>query len=277
MLVGRTQLARELASLGVRSGAVALVHCRMSALGTVVGGAETVIRALLDVVGPEGTLVAYVGWDDAPPDDLDALAPAERELVLAEQPVYDPSIGRARRDHGRVAEALRTWPGAVHSGHPEAGVTAVGRDAPAVALPHPLDDAYGPGTPYARIVERGGQVVLLGAPLETVTLVHHAEAIAQVPGKRRITWRCPVLVDGGREWRTLQDIDTSCGALSYERITGGLDYVEYFVRAALERGAGRSGPLGSGAGHLLDARRLTDCAVELIESAFASPGATAID
>ena len=29
-----------------------MVHCRMSTLGCVVGGAETVVRALLDVVGP---------------------------------------------------------------------------------------------------------------------------------------------------------------------------------------------------------------------------------
>ena len=67
-----------------------------------------------------------------------------------------------------MAEALRTWPGAVHSGHPEAGVAAVGREAEAVALPHPLDDGYGTGTPYARVVERDGQVVLLGAPLDTI-------------------------------------------------------------------------------------------------------------
>jgi aminoglycoside 3-N-acetyltransferase len=275
VLVGRTQLARELAALGLRPGAVALVHCRMSALGTVVGGAETVVRALLDAVGPDGTLVAYLGWEDAPPDDLDALASADRGLVLAEQPVYDPATGRARRDHGRIAEVLRTWPGAVHSGHPEAGVAAVGREATAVALPHPLDDAYGAGTPYARVVERGGQVVLLGAPLDTVTLVHHAEAIASVDGKRRIAWQCPVLVDGRRRWRTLHDIDTRAGALPYERLTGGADYVEYFARAALGRGAGRSGQLGAGTGHVLDARRLTETTVRLIEAAF--PAHAAVD
>lgn len=240
----------------------------MSALGRVIGGAETVIRALLDTVGPDGTVVAYVGWQDGPPDDLDLLAPGDREVVLAEQPVYDPDLGRARRDHGRVAEALRTWPGAVCSGHPEAGVVAVGRDAAAIARPHALDDAYGPETPYARVVERGGQVVLLGAPLDTVTLVHHAEAIAGVEGKRRVAWRCPVLVDGTREWRTLTDIDTSSGALPYDGITGGADYVEYFAQAALAGGAGRSGPLGAGTGHVLDARRLTEATVELIEAAF---------
>jgi aminoglycoside 3-N-acetyltransferase len=273
VLVGRTKLAGQLAALGLRPGVVALVHCRMSALGTVVGGAETVIRALLDVVGPAGTLVAYVGWEDAPPDDLDVLAPVDRELVLREHPPFDPKRGRARRDHGRVAEAIRTWPGAIHSGHPEAGVAAIGYDAKAVARLHPFDDAYGEGTPYARVVERNGQVVLLGAPLTTVTLVHHAEAIARVEGKRRVSWRCPVLVAGKREWRTLHDIDTSSGALAYERITGGRDYVEHFARAALDAGAGRSGPLGAGTGHVFEARRLTEGTVELIEAAFGpSPG-----
>jgi aminoglycoside 3-N-acetyltransferase len=109
----------------------------MSSLGTVVGGAETVVRALLDAVGPAGTVVAYTGWEDAPPDELQGLSPEDRWLVLTEQPAYDPTVARARRDHGRLAEALRTWPAAVHSGHPEAGVAAVGRDAEAIALPHP--------------------------------------------------------------------------------------------------------------------------------------------
>jgi aminoglycoside N3'-acetyltransferase len=58
--------------LGLEPGGVAMVHCRMSALGCVVGGAETVVRALLDALGPDGTLMAYTGWQDAPPDDLDA-------------------------------------------------------------------------------------------------------------------------------------------------------------------------------------------------------------
>ena len=277
MLVGRPLLARDLGALGVRPGAIAFVHCRMSALGTVVGGAETVIRALLDVVGPAGTLVAYTGWEDAPPDDLDALAQADRELILAEHPAYDPAVARARRDHGRVAEALRTWPGAVHSGHPEAGIAAVGPDAREIALPHPLDDAYGEGTPYERVVERSGQVVLLGAPLDTVTLVHHAEAVARVHGKRRVEWRCPMLVDGTREWRTLHDIDTGSGALPYERIAGAVDYVEHFARQALERGTGRSGPLGGGTGHVFEAAALVAGTVASIEAAFARSPTRALD
>ena len=63
-----------------------MVHCRMSALGRVVGGAETVVRGLLDALGPDGTLMAYTGWQDEPPDDLDALDGRTRRICLKEHP-----------------------------------------------------------------------------------------------------------------------------------------------------------------------------------------------
>lgn len=274
MLVARSRLARDLGNLGVAPGRVTMVHCRMSALGCVVGGAETVVRALLDALGPEGTLVAYTGWQDAPPDDLDTLDEETRRVYLEEHPLYDPRVALASRDHGRVPEALRTWPEARHSGHPEAGVAAVGPFADALTASHPYDDAYGAGTPYARLVELGGQVAVLGAPLETVTLVHHAEAIATVPGKRRVSYGSPVIVEdtGERLWRTFSDIDTSEGALPYERVLGEEDYIEHIARSALAAGKGRSGPVGEATAYLFDARGLVEHAVGWIERNFAQDG-----
>jgi aminoglycoside 3-N-acetyltransferase len=270
-LVGRSRLARDLRDLGLVPGGVTMIHCRMSALGHVVGGTETVARALFDAVGPEGTLMAYTGWQDAPPDDLEGLDRESRRVYLEEHPPYDPRVALASRDHGRLAEALRTWPGSRHSGHPEAGVAAVGPLAEALTATHPYDDAYGAGTPYARLVELGGRVAMLGAPLETVTLVHHAEAVADVRGKRRVSYCMPVLEGGERVWRTFTDIDTSEGALSYERFVGEADYVEHIARSALAAGAGRSGPIGEATGHLFDAGKLVEHAVRWMEVNFASP------
>ena len=249
---------------------MAMVHCRMSALGRVVGGTETVVRALLDALGPEGTLMAYTGWQDAPPDDLDNLDEEARRIYLEEHPPYDPRVALSRRDHGRVPEALRTWPGARHSWHPEAGVAAVGPLAEPLTAEHPYDDAYGPGTPYARLVELGGQVVVLGAPLDTVTLVHHAEAIAEVPGKRRVSYGSPVMGGGERLWRTFSDIDTSEGALPYESVLAEEDYIEHIARSALATGAGRSGLVGEDTAYLFDARGLVEHAVGWIEGNFAA-------
>ena len=221
-----------------------MVHCRMSALGWVLGGAETVVRALLDTLGPDGTLMAYTGWQDEPPDDLGDLDEETRQIYLEEHPAYDPRVALSRREHGRVPEALRTWPRARHSGHPEAGVAAVGPAAEVLTAEHPYDDAYGAGTPYARLVELGGQVAVLGAPLDTVTIVHHAEAIAEVPDKRRVSYGSPVIVGGERLWRTFSDINTAEGALPYERVLGEEPYVEHIARSALVAGVAGSGGRG---------------------------------
>ena len=129
----------------------------------------------------------------------------------------------------------------------------------------------GAGTPYDRLVELGGQVLVLGAPLETMTLVHHAEAIAEVPGKRRVSYGMPVMVGGERFWRTFSDIDTSEGALPYERVLGEEeDYIEHIARSALAAGAGRSEPVGEATAYLFDARALVEHAVGWIERNFAS-------
>ncbi len=249
-----------------------MVHCRMSALGWVVGGAETVVRALLDALGPDGTLMAYTGWQDEPPSDLDALDDEKRRIYQEEHPAYDPRVALACREHGRIPEVLRTWPGAHHSGHPEAGVAAVGPLAEALTAEHPYDDAYGAGTPYARLVDLGGEVVVLGAPLDTVTLVHHAEAVAEVTGKRRVNFGMPVILDGECLWRTFSDINTSEGALPYESVLGEEPYVEYIARSAFAAGAGRSGPVGEGTAYLFDARRLVEYAVGWIERNFPTGG-----
>src|SRR3954467_14233779 len=49
-------LAPEFTRLGVRPGDVLLVHASLRALGWVVGDATAVVQALLDAVGPTGTV-----------------------------------------------------------------------------------------------------------------------------------------------------------------------------------------------------------------------------
>ena len=56
MKVTKDQIARDLRALGLENGDVVLMHSALSALGEVEGGADTVIDALLAVIGKEGTL-----------------------------------------------------------------------------------------------------------------------------------------------------------------------------------------------------------------------------
>src|SRR5688500_5973208 len=92
--VTRTQLVADLRRLGVREGGVLMVHTRMSALGWVVGAAETVVHALLDALGPDGTLMAYASWEEHVYHASDW--PAERrEAYVAEPPVFDLAVSEA--------------------------------------------------------------------------------------------------------------------------------------------------------------------------------------
>ena len=260
--VSRTRLAADLGRLGLRPGAVVMVHTRMSALGWVIGGSETVVRALLDVLGPSGTLAAYASWEDHAyhagewPEE-------HRAAYVAEPPVFDPATAEAVREHGRIPERIRTWPGARYSTHPEARVVAVGGRAGWLVEPHPDDDAYGARSPFARLVEAGGQVLMLGAPLETITLLHHAEATARVPA-RRVTFEVAT-VWGEREYT---DIDTSGGAFPYATLGLGDDEFAVIARAALAAGIGVRGRVGEGESHLFDAAPLAEFAVAWIEERF---------
>ncbi|HZY66788.1 MAG TPA: AAC(3) family N-acetyltransferase, partial [Rubrobacteraceae bacterium] len=93
----------------------------------------------------------------------------------------------------------------------------------------------------------------------------------RVPGKRRVSYSMPVLVNGKRVWRTFSDINTSEGALPYERLLGeGEDYIEHITRSTIAAGIGSSGPVGEATAHLFDGRGLLEHAVDWIERNFPS-------
>ncbi|EFL26570.1 aminoglycoside N(3')-acetyltransferase VII [Streptomyces himastatinicus ATCC 53653] len=264
--VTRGRLVADLRALGVGEGDVVMFHTELSALGYVAGGPQTVIGALLDVVGERGTLMAYCGWNDALPYDF-ATWPAEwQEAVRAEHPAYDPALSEADHANGRLPEALRHWPGAVRSGHPDVSFAAVGARAEELVADHPWDHPHGPGSPLARLVEAGGRVLLLGAPLDTLTILHHAEAVADAPGKRFVTYEQPVLVDGRRVWRRFRDIDTEDEAYDYGSVVpeGSWPFT-VIARDALAAGIGTRGRVGAAECHLFGAAELVRFGVGWIE------------
>ena len=265
------RLAADLRGLGVRPGAVLMVHARMSALGWVVGGSESVVRALLDVLGPAGTLAAYASWEDHV-YRLEERPAEHRAAYLAAPPVWDVRTGAVDPDYGRIPERVRTWPGAERSDHPEASVVAVGAHARELTADHPREDAYGPGSPFGRLVAGDGQVLLLGAPLDTLTLLHHAEAVAPLAGRREVTFSVRETGPGGVVDRSYTDIDTANGAFPYEELElGGRDPFAVIAEDALAAGVGTRGTVGRATCHLFPARELTVFAVRWLEERFSAP------
>ena len=50
-------LCKDFVSIGIKKGDTVMVHSSLSSMGNVEGGAQTVIEALKEVVGVEGTLL----------------------------------------------------------------------------------------------------------------------------------------------------------------------------------------------------------------------------
>ena len=65
-MITREQITGDLKALDIRTGDAVMMHSSLSALGFVDGGAETVVDALLETVGPDGTLLVPAFRDSAP-------------------------------------------------------------------------------------------------------------------------------------------------------------------------------------------------------------------
>lgn len=253
----RAALAEHLAALGLVPGDAVLVHAGLRSVGPMLGGPDTLIDALRDTVGPDGTILGYCDWNY---DDRDLADPALRPHV----PPFDPARSRATRDNGAFPELLRTTPGARRSGNPGASFAALGGKADWFTADHAMDYGYGPQSPLGKLVAAEGKTLLVGAPLDTMTLLHHAEHLADIPGKRLRRYQSPILVDGHTVWRSLEEFDTS------DPVVEGLadDYFEEVVEDFLATGQGRRGLIGHAPSVLVAAPAIVAFAVDWLERRF---------
>jgi aminoglycoside 3-N-acetyltransferase len=248
-----------------------MAHAAMGRAGRLLNGPDALIAALLDASGPDGTVVAYTDWDACYDELLD------REGRVAEEwrvhvPPFEPSTSRTARDNGILAEFLRTWPGARRSGNPGVSVAAVGAQAGWLTADHPLDYGYGEGSPFGKLVAARGKVLMVGAPLDTMTLLHHAEHLARIPGKRVRRSEVPLATDAGTQWRMVGEIETSVP------VVPGLpdDYFATIVTEFLATRQGVQGLIGDAPSTAVDATPITAFAVAWLKRRFgrapAGPG-----
>jgi aminoglycoside 3-N-acetyltransferase len=245
-------LATDLRELGLASDDVAIVHSSMSRLGWVAGGAQSVVEALLTVVGPAGTVVMPTqsgqltdpaGWSN-PPVPPEWIAAARDGL-----PAYDPDL-TPTRGMGAVVDCFRHHPDTIRSPHPHVSFAANGRLAREIVGSHPLAPATGDASPLGRLYELDAVVLLLGVTHLNNTSLHLAEERAGWDGKRSRPHGAPMLVDGERRWVVWDDLDRDVE--DFEVIG------DAFAGAGLER----TGPVGAGTGRLSRQRDLVDFAVD---------------
>ena len=259
----RADLREDLRALGIVPGDVVMVHASLRAIGPVLGGPDSVIAAILDAASPAGTLLCYTDWHadyEDLRDERGELPPALRPHV----PPFVPEASRAARYLGSLGELVRTYPEALRSGNPGASCAAVGARAAWLTAEHVLDFGYGPASPFGKLVTCGGKVLMLGAPLDTMTLLHHAEHLAQIPGKRLVRTEVPLQGAGGAVWREIEEFDTS------DPVVSGLadTYFSDIVEAFLATGRGHTGTVGRAPSVLVPAAEIVAFAVAWLETHF---------
>jgi len=253
----------DLRRLGISAGQALMVHSSVRSIGHVLGGPNTIIQALLDGLTAAGTLMMYVGWQEAPTEILD-WPEAVQALFYEECPPYDPLTSRAVREHGILVEFFRTWPGVVRSGHPDCSMAAIGPHAEWLTLDHPFMYGYGAGSPLHKLCELRGSVLMLGAPLDTVTLLHYSEHVANLPRKRVRRYKCPILRDGAKVWVDLEEYDTGDNVID-------ADYrFDMIATDYLATGKGRAGLIGRAQSYLFEADDLAQFGIQWLETRFGS-------
>jgi len=252
-MTGRSvdQVADDLRRLGVAQGGVLMVHVSLRAVGPVAQGAAGLVSALEQAIGAAGTLLVNVGAAQTP------------------RVPFEASTTPADPDNGVFAEVFRTLPGTVVSDHPDGRFAARGAGAEALVADQPWDDYYGPGSPLHRLVEVGGQVLRLGADVDTVTLLHYAEYLTPVPDKRRVRREHLLHApDGGVRRAVLTCLDDCDGIVEWP----GEDYFGLILADYLATGRARTAAVGAARSELLDAHDLVEFASIWMAERFDRPG-----
>ena len=140
----------SLLRLGVQKGSTVLVHSSMSEFGYIKGGAETILDALVAVLGEEGTIAMPTFPFSGP-----------MASYLSQQQQVDLRTLPSRS--GGLTEALRHRGGSFRSVHPSHPVCALGARAREIVFGHELTNSpCGAGSPFGRLAQMDAWVLRLG-------------------------------------------------------------------------------------------------------------------
>jgi len=238
--LGREDLVHDLRALGVRPGDLINAKVSLKSVGHVEGGADTLLDALLEAVGPSGTIVTDSFLEVYP---LPLSEENSRKIAERATPSYA----------GALANALVRHPRAVRSSHPIQKFAAIGASAEELISAHtPRSYAYD----VLRVMaERGGRNLKIGSEQKTVGVgtTHVAIGLLRLRQKRARAGRAYVADDGKvaifeRDW---------AGACA----RGFVNFLPYYGPAGAIVAEGR---VGLAEAKITDMKRTLDIELELL-------------
>lgn len=252
------QIVEALGDVGVEAGDGLLVHSAVQYLGVPTGGLDMYLQAILSTISPPASRTTHHEsriTDHAPRTSHSALRtsprtshPAPRtfsgtlavpafNFAFARGEPYDP-LSTPSAGMGAFSEYVRQLPQALRTSHPMQSLAVIGRYACDLA-DRDTPSAFDPGSAFERMLELDFKLLLLGADIQAVSMLHYSEQRARVPYRYWKDFSGQVKTPQGWEARTyrmfVRDLDIDA-------------HIElYPVQARLEqRGLWRSTPLNYG-------------------------------
>ena len=166
--LGRKEIISVLEKVGIKRGDTILMHAALSPLGLIEGGAETVLDAILELLGPEGTLMVpifsrpYTGFEGTHNKALDFRYFRRGDLSS----VWTGVIGKT----------LAKRPGAITSAHATHAWAGIGAKAEKCLSPHQeLDPPACNHSPLGMALREGGKILYFGCKISSSTFIHFLE------------------------------------------------------------------------------------------------------
>lgn len=176
MPVTKQQIVEDLVSLGISPGVTVMMHSSLSALGPVEGGAEAVVDALIETIGPEGTLLVPA-FRDSVWEDLSEFTNSDCQCTPADGLCTSIQPGF----QGLIPETVRQRKGSLRSCHPTHSWVGLGKSARQLLERHYLSlTSCGPENPF-ELMNDDDCVLTLGVMVDRVTLWHYYEEKLRVP------------------------------------------------------------------------------------------------
>lgn len=158
-------LAQDLLAAGIVPGDTLLVHSSMKSLGPVEGGAESVFQALQNTVTENGLLIF----------------PAfSYNIATNENPDWD--VTETPACTGILPELFRQKKDVFRSLHPSHSLAVWGKEAESFTAGHErFETAFNRLSPWGKLLDRGGKILLIGVDLTVATFLHAVEEWSGVP------------------------------------------------------------------------------------------------
>jgi aminoglycoside 3-N-acetyltransferase len=207
--VSKEQLSAALKALGLEPGDGLLVHSAVQFLGRPVGGIGMYLEALREVTNCELGVRNYESGisaessNSAIPDSQPStgtLAVPTFNFAFARGEPYDP-LGTPSQGMGAFSEFVRQLPRAQRTTHPMQSLAVIGRYADDLAG-RDTPSAFDPGSAFERLLALDFKLLLLGAGVQAVSMVHYSEQRANVPYRYWKDFTGQVKTPGGWQTRT---------------------------------------------------------------------------